>query len=115
MQAAFMQTLEQPERGNEMSVRFGLLALLEAKPDKGAELAAFLESGRAIAVQEQGTVTWYAFKISETTYGIFDTFETGEARQAHIDGEIPKALAAVGPDLLAADPDIRPIDIVAVK
>jgi hypothetical protein len=32
-----------------------------------------------------------------------------------IDGEIPKALAAVGPDLLAADPDIRPIDILAVK
>jgi quinol monooxygenase YgiN len=98
-----------------MSVKFGLLVLLEAKPDKGAELAAFLESGRAIAVQEQGTVTWYAFKISDTTYGIFDTFETIEARQAHIDGEIPKALANVAPDLLAADPDIRPVDIVAVK
>jgi quinol monooxygenase YgiN len=98
-----------------MTVKFGLLALLEAKPDEGTELAAFLASGRELAVQEQGTVTWYAFKISDTTYGIFDTFETVEARQAHIDGEIPKALAAVGPELLAADPDIRPIDIIAVK
>ena len=98
-----------------MTVKFGLLALLEAKPDKGADLAAFLVSGRDIALQEQGTVTWYAFKISDTTYGIFDTFETVEARQAHIDGEIPKALAAVGADLLAADPDIRPIDVLAVK
>ena len=60
-------------------------------------------------------MTWYAFKISDTTYGIFDTFETLEARKAHIDGEIPKALAAVGADLLATDPDIRPIDILAVK
>ena len=30
-------------------------------------------------------------------------------------GEIPKALATVGADLLAADPDIRRIDILAVK
>ena len=98
-----------------MTVKFGLLALLEAKPDKGADLAAFLVAGRELALQEEGTVTWYAFKLSDTSYGIFDTFETVEARQAHIDGEIPKALAAVGADLLAADPDIRPIDILAVK
>ena len=98
-----------------MTVKFGLLALLEAKPDKGDDLAAFLVAGRELALQEEGTVTWYAFKLGDTTYGIFDTFETAEARQAHIDGEIPKALAAVGPDLLAADPDIRPIDILAVK
>ena len=98
-----------------MTVRFGLLATLEAKPDKGADLATFLTSGRELAVAEPGTVTWYAFKLSDTTYGIFDTFETVEARQAHIDGEIPKALAAAGPDLLASAPDIRPIDIVAVK
>ncbi|HEY2327451.1 MAG TPA: antibiotic biosynthesis monooxygenase [Gaiellaceae bacterium] len=98
-----------------MTVKFGLLALLEAKPDKGGDLAAFLVAGRELALQEEGTVTWYAFKVSDTTYGIFDTFETVEARQAHIDGEIPKALAAVGGDLLASDPDIRPIDILAVK
>jgi hypothetical protein len=98
-----------------MTVKFGLLALLEAKADKGADLAAFLVEGRELAVQEQGTRTWYALKITGTTYGIFDTFETVEARQAHIEGEIPKALAAVGSDLLAADPDIRAIDILAVK
>ena len=98
-----------------MTVKFGLLALLEAKPDKGADLAAFLVAGRQLALQEEGTVTWYAFKITDTTYGIFDTFETLEARKAHIDGEIPKALAAVGADLLAADPNIRPIDILTVK
>ena len=98
-----------------MSVQFAILALLEAKPGKGDDLAAFLETGRALAVAEAGTVTWYAFKISDTTYGIFDTFETEEARQAHIDGEIPRALGQVSADLLAADPDIRAVDIVAVK
>jgi quinol monooxygenase YgiN len=98
-----------------MAVKLGLLALLEAKPDKGPDLGAFLESGRALAVAEEGTVTWYAFKLSDTTYGIFDTFETEDARNAHLGGEIPKALAQVGPELLANDPDIRTADIVAVK
>jgi quinol monooxygenase YgiN len=98
-----------------MAVKLGLLATLEAKPGKGDDLARFLESGRALAVAEEGTVTWYAFKISDSTYGIFDTFETEDARQAHINGEIPKALAAVGAELLASDPDIRPVDILAVK
>ena len=98
-----------------MPVKFGVLALLEAKPEKGADLAAFLESGRAIAAAERGTVTWYAFKIDDTTYGIFDTFEGEDGRNAHLGGEIPKALAEVGPDLLAKDPKIHLVDIVAVK
>jgi quinol monooxygenase YgiN len=98
-----------------MTVRLGLLALLEAKPDKGDDLGAFLEKGRAIAAAEQGTVTWYAFKINETSYGIFDTFETEEARQEHLAGEIPRALAQVAADLLAKEPDISAVDVVAVK
>jgi quinol monooxygenase YgiN len=98
-----------------MTVKLGLLALLEAKPGKSDELAAFLGSGRAIAAAEPGTVTWYAFKVSDSTYGIFDTFETEEARQAHLDGEIPKALGEAAGDLLALDPDIRTLDIIAVK
>lgn len=98
-----------------MSVDRGLLALLEAKPGKGDDLADFLRQGRELAVAESGTVTWYAFKISDTTYGIFDTFEGEEGRQAHLNGQIPAALAQVGSELLATDPDIRTIDVLAVK
>jgi quinol monooxygenase YgiN len=98
-----------------MTAKLGLLALLEAKPEKGAELAAFLEGGRSIAAAEEGTVTWYAFKISDTSYGIFDTFESEGARHAHLNGEIPRALAQVGADLLARAPDIRTVDVIAVK
>lgn len=97
-----------------MTVDRGLLATLKAKPGKGNELAAFLAQGRALAAAETGTVTWYAFKIDDTTYGIFDTFETEEARQAHLGGQIPVALGQVAADLLAADPDIRPVDVIAV-
>jgi quinol monooxygenase YgiN len=98
-----------------MAVTVGVLALLEAKPEKGADLAAFLEGGRAIAAAEQGTVTWYAFKVGESTYGIFDTFDSEDARNAHLGGEIPRALARVGPELLAKDPEIQLVDVLAVK
>ena len=98
-----------------MTVTLGILALLEAKAGKSEQLAAFLKAGRDLAVAEQGTVTWYAFKISDTSYGIFDTFETDDALQAHLGGQIPQALGQVAPDLLASDPDIRTVEIVAVK
>lgn len=103
------------KRTHDVTVQLGILALLEAKPGRGDDLAAFLQAGRELAVAEQGTVTWYAFKISDSTYGIFDTFETGDARDAHLGGQIPQALGQVAPDLLAADPDIRTVDIIAVK
>jgi quinol monooxygenase YgiN len=97
-----------------MTVGFGLLALIEAQSGQGEALRALLEESRAIAASESGTVTWYAFKIGDTTYGIFDTFETEDARQGHLDGEIPKALSRVAADLLAAAPDIRLVEVVAL-
>jgi hypothetical protein len=37
------------------------------------------------------------------------------ARQAHLNGQISAALASAGPQLLAKDPDIRLVDVLAVK
>jgi quinol monooxygenase YgiN len=93
----------------------GILALIEAKPGKGPELHSLLKSAREAAVAEQGTVNWFAFQVSDDTYGIFDTFTDEDSRIAHINGEIPKALAARGDEILAKDPDIQTVDIVAMK
>jgi quinol monooxygenase YgiN len=98
-----------------MTVTVGVLALLEAKPEKAAELAALLEQARELAVAEQQTVSWYAFKADEVTYGIFDTFESDTGRQAHLAGEIAQALVKAAPELLAKEPDIRPVQLLAVK
>ena len=98
-----------------MAISLGILALLEAKPGKGDALGDLLHQGRELAAQEDGTVTWYAFKVDDTTYGIFDTFEAEDGRQAHLNGQIPAALGQVADDLLAAPPDIRPVDVIAVK
>ena len=65
-----------------MAVRLGFLVMLEAKEGKGPELDDFLRSGRDLALAEAGTVTWYAFRVDETHYAIFDTFETEDGRTA---------------------------------
>jgi hypothetical protein len=59
------------------------------------ETAARETAARETAAGEEGTVTWYAFKLSDTTYGIFDTFASEDDRNAHLAGGIPVALATV--------------------
>lgn len=98
-----------------MELKFGVLALLEAKPDTAAELSDFLIGGKDLVDLEPGTRTWYAFRLDDTHFGIFDTFADEDARQAHLDGAIPAALGQEGPRLLAHDPDLRTVDLLAVK
>lgn len=98
-----------------MSEHVGLLVTLEAKPGRQDEVATFLEAGLALAEQEPATVSWYAFRLNETTFGIFDTFPDDDGRDAHLSGEVAKALGQVANDLLASPPDIQPVDVIASK
>jgi quinol monooxygenase YgiN len=88
---------------------------MKAKPGKNAEVEAFLKSALPLAQKEPGTISWYAFEESNGTYGIFDTFETEAARQAHLDGPIAKALMAKASELLAEPPSIHKIRLLANK
>jgi len=98
-----------------MELQLGVLALLEAKPDKAAELEEFLIGGKTLVELEPGTRTWYAFRLDETHFGIFDTFADEDARQAHLNGAVPAALGQEGPRLLAKDPELRTVDLLAVR
>jgi quinol monooxygenase YgiN len=96
-------------------VKFALLARLEAKPGKEQEVADFITSALPLAEQEPDTVSWYALKIGPSTFGIFDTFESEAGREAHLGGEIAKALMAKAPELLASAPVIEKVDLLAAK
>src|SRR5215471_18239121 len=98
-----------------MALTLGILALFEAKPGKEADVEGFVRAGQGIVERESGTRVWYGFRVNESTFGIFDAFEDEAARQAHLAGEIPAALATAAPQLLAKDPDIRLVDVLAVK
>jgi len=96
-------------------VRFALYGELKAKPGKEAEVEAFLKQGAEMAKQEKGTVTWYALKEDDGAYGIFDTFEDEAGREAHLNGDIAKALMTKAADLFSEPPKIHKIDILAEK
>jgi len=96
-------------------IKLGLLVTLEAKPGKEAEVEAFLKSALPLAQNEPDTVTWYVIKTNANTFGIFDTFESEQGRQAHLKGPIAAALMAKADELLAKPPLIQPIDILTSK
>lgn len=95
--------------------KLGLLATLKAKAGKEAEVNAFIKGAVELARKEDKTLTWYSFQIDDTTFGIFDTFETEEGRDAHLNGDIAKALMEHADRLLSQDPDIKKIDILSAK
>jgi quinol monooxygenase YgiN len=95
--------------------KLSLLVRLEAKPGKEQTVADFIKGALALARQEAGTISWYALQIGPSTFGIFDTFETEEARDAHLGGEIAKALMANAADLLVKAPVIEKVAILASK
>ena len=95
--------------------KFGLLARVEAKPGKENEVLEFLKSALPLAEAEPDTVRWYALKIGPSTFGIFDTFETEDGRKAHLGGQIAAALMANASELLASDPVIEQVELLAVK
>ncbi len=98
-----------------MASKLALLARLEAKPGKEEALAEFLKSALPLAQAEAGTNLWFALKLGPKTFGIFDTFADDNGRQAHLNGEIAKALFAKADELLAQAPSIEMVEILAAK
>ena len=98
-----------------MMVKVGLLARLEAKPGKEAEVEKFLTDALPLAQQEQDTIVWYAIRLGPSTFGIFDAFPGEQGRQAHLSGPIASALMAHASELLAQPPTIENVDVLASK
>jgi quinol monooxygenase YgiN len=91
----------------------GLLVRLEAKPERADEVAAFLAGALDLVREEPETQTWFAIRLGPTTFGIFDTFADDAGRQAHLAGRVAAALMENAPALLARDPAIEPVDVLA--
>jgi quinol monooxygenase YgiN len=91
----------------------GLLVTLKARQGREAEAEAFLKSAEPIARDEKGTLKWYAIKLAPGQFGIFDTFANESGRNAHLTGDIAKALGARANELFAAPPQIEKVEILA--
>jgi len=91
----------------------GLLVTLEAHRGKEADAEAFLKSTQPLALDEKGTLKWYAIKLAPEKFGIFDTFANEGGRHAHLTGEIAKALGARANELLAVPPQVEKVEVLA--
>ncbi|GGG80340.1 putative quinol monooxygenase [Edaphobacter dinghuensis] len=95
--------------------KYALYVSLKAKPGKESEVEAFLKQGAEMSKKEKGTVAWFGLKEEEGHYSVFDTFDDEAGRDAHLNGEIAKALMAKAEELFAESPKIHKIAIVANK
>jgi quinol monooxygenase YgiN len=96
-------------------VKVALLVRLEAKPGKEAEVERFLNGGLALVEEEPDTIAWFAIRMGNSTFGIFDAFPDESGRQAHLSGKVAAALMEKASDLLAQAPTIEKVDVLAAK
>lgn len=95
--------------------KFALYVRLKPKAGKESDVEAFLKQGAAMANDEPGTNEWFGIKEDDGYYSVFDTFDDEAARDAHLSGEIAKALMASADELFSEPPQINKISIVAQK
>jgi quinol monooxygenase YgiN len=95
--------------------KYSLYVQLEAKPGKEQEVADFLVSALPLVNQEPETTAWFALRMGPNVFGIFDAFPNEAGRDAHLNGEVAKALMAKASDLFAKPPEIHKVDVLADK
>lgn len=96
------------------SPNVGFLVTLHASAGREDDVAAFLLAARELVEAEPGTRTWSAFQSGHSTFGIFDTFDSESDRDAHLHGEVRRALESHA-DLFRTPPVITAVDVLASK
>jgi quinol monooxygenase YgiN len=92
-----------------------LYVQLEAKPGKEQEVATFLADARSMVDEEPDTTAWFAIKMGPSTFGIFDAFDSERGRDAHLQGKVARQLMANAAQLLARQPEIHRVEVLADK
>jgi quinol monooxygenase YgiN len=96
-------------------VTHGLLVRLEAQHGRDQELETFLLSALPLVRAEPATTAWFAVRFGRSEYGIFDAFPNEAGRQAHLAGAVAAALATEGQQVLASEPRVEKLSILASK
>lgn len=97
------------------TVTKGLWVPLEAKPGREEDVARFLEGATPLVEEEPGTTAWFAVRLGNSQFAIFDVFPDVAGREAHLSGRVAEALMAQADELLARPPDIQQADVIASK
>jgi hypothetical protein len=97
-----------------MTTTVGLLLTVDAKPGKEDDVAKLFAGALSIVEGEPETIAWFAIRLGTSTFGVFDAFPGDEGRQAHLAGDVPKALND-NAELFAGPPEMRMVEVLANK
>ncbi|KAJ6618049.1 hypothetical protein B0H10DRAFT_1757778, partial [Mycena sp. CBHHK59/15] len=78
----------------------------------------FLEGAIPLVQAEPGTIQWYGIKFTDIdppTFAIFDTFNSEDDRNTHLNGKVAGALFANADTLFVGDPVVNKANVLASK
>jgi hypothetical protein len=95
------------------AVTKALLLRFRAKSGHEPDVERFLADARTTVDGEPETTAWFALRLDDGEYGIFDVFPDARGRFAHLTGHVPRELAKHALTLLGSVPDLDMIQVVA--
>jgi len=95
--------------------RRGLLLTFKAKSGNEQGVAQFLRDAKPLVEAEPDTQAWFAIRLDDGRYSIFDVFPSRVGRLKHLTGRVPRALAKRALSLLGSLPVLRLPDVLAEK
>lgn len=93
----------------------GLLLTFRAKPGHEEQVVEFLLRAKSMVKDEPKTTAWFAIRLPDSHYGIFDVFPSNGGRLAHLTGRVPRELTKHAFSLLGGVPGMDMVDVVAEK
>jgi quinol monooxygenase YgiN len=93
----------------------GLLLTWKPRAGHQHDVEAFLRGARQIVVNEPKTTAWFAIRLDNGTYGIFDAFHDHGGRIAHLTGQVPRELAKHALGLFGGIPNMNLLSVLADK
>lgn len=89
--------------------------LLTFKPKEGHEqdVVQFLKDAQPLVMAEEETIAWFAIRLSNNEYGIFDVFPDNGGRMKHLMGRVPQELTKHALSLLGSVPDMHLLKVTA--
>ncbi len=65
--------------------------------------------------EEPSTIAWFAIRLGQSTFGIFDAFLNDAGRQEHLSGKLATVLMERSSELFISPPTIEKADVLTAK
>jgi len=95
-------------------VTVGVLARFEIKPGREQDAADFFKEGLPLVEAQPSTTVWFAFRLTETTYGAFAAFANARDRDSLLASGGPQ-LSRKYADLFARAPSFDKVDVLEAR